>query len=147
METKTRLHEIKPPNSLIVKLPEEKDPVICLCFSNEFEAQKTNADLFEKWKHETYQVTLMPNKFGQAVLIDLLLVSPNNQRMYKGLAFDYGKLNWWLSFVKNYKSTKIKFCHVFKKVDEAILVKSYNTHKWAVLNVSNLVVHDLMELN
>jgi hypothetical protein len=148
METRIRLQDIKPANSLIFKLPEEKDPVICLCFANEFEAQKTNQDLVEKWSHEIYSVRLMPgNNGGDIAVLNLMLVGDNNQRLYKGLAFDQHKLNWWLQYVQGYKYVKFKFCHVVKKNDRITAVKAYGLNKWFVLKVSKVVVMDLRELS
>jgi hypothetical protein len=146
VDTKTKLYEIKPPNSIIFKLPELKDPVICVCFSNEFEAQRTNSDLFEKWRHELYSLTIFATKHNDKVLLNLYLISENNQRLYKHLDFDQNRLTWWLQRTQG-RDTKYKLCHVIRKFDKLEVIKPANHQsRYFVLNVKKVMVQDLMEL-
>jgi hypothetical protein len=147
METMSRVHEFVPQNSAIFKLPEEKDPVICICFSNEFEAQRTNADLFEKWRHELFTLTLFTTQQADKALLNINLVSDNNQRLYKQLDFNFNKLHWWLQHTQG-RDTKFKFCHTIKRFDKIEVIKPANhASRYFVLNVKKVIVQDLMELS
>ncbi|MBL7901004.1 MAG: hypothetical protein JNK73_03340 [Bacteroidia bacterium] len=147
MDSKSKIYDIKPPNSVLFKLPELKDPVICICFSTVLEAQRTNADLFEKWRHEHYTLTLFATKLNANVVLNIYLISDNNQRLYKHLGFDQHKLNWWLQRTQGH-GTKYKFCHVTQKFDKLEVVKPANQgSRYYVLNVKKVIVQDLMELS
>jgi hypothetical protein len=146
VDSKSKVYDIKPANSVLFKLPELKDPVICICFSNAFEAQRINADLFEKWRHEQYTLTLFATKHDASILLNIYLISDNNQRLYKHLGFDQNKLNWWLQRTQG-NGTKYKFCHVTQKFDKIEVVKPANhASRYFVLNVKKVIVQDLMEL-
>lgn len=126
---------------LITKLPEEKDPVICLCFEKEWDAQKTNADLVTKFRHDTYQIRFMPT---EGCFMNLMLIGNENERLYKNIAYDYHKFIWWYEYTKNLKS--FSFCHISEKFDKHIIARVVEGNRPFVLKSTGyvLVDHDRM---
>jgi hypothetical protein len=102
---------------LIIKLPEEKDPVICICFEKLSDAQ-INQDLPTKFHMDTYQIRLMPVQYG----MNIMLISSDNQRLYKNVEYEWNKLSWWIDYTKTRRS--FVFCHVFEEAGAQKLVKT-----------------------
>lgn len=142
METKYKINNTTEFNdSVIFKLPEDKDPCICIVFRSAHKAETTNKALFEKWSHDLYTITLYPTT-NEAKLLNVMLVSPNNQVLYKNLNFDYHKLLWWLKFIENTKHIQFKFCHTYQVADKLIPVKFIGTKKLYVLTASSIKMKD-----
>jgi len=70
---------------LVTKLPEGKDPVICVCFEKEWDGRKLNEDLVLKFRHDVYQIRFMPTENDR---MNLMLIGSENQRLYKDLTYD-----------------------------------------------------------
>ena len=135
--------------SLVTKLPEGKDPVICICFEKHFEAQKTNEDLVLKFSKDEYTINIWPTD-SESSLVNLMLISlddPKNQRLYKNLSFNYPKLEWWLKHTEhNTSDMKFKFTHIVSEFGKDRVVRTYDQRKLFVLNVAKCVVKGVNDL-
>lgn len=127
---------------LITKLPEGKNPVICIYFEKEWDTQKTNEDLVAKFAKDVYQVRLMPIADGT---MNLMVISNDNQRLYKHLAYDYFKLQWWLNYTKG--GVAFSFCHIIVEKDKHKLVRIVQRQKPFVLKVSGYTLADEEQLS
>lgn len=126
---------------LVTKLPEEKDPCICICFEKIWDARKTNEDLRIKFSKDIYTVRLMPVEQR----INLMLIGTDNQRLYKNLEYDYSKLTWWLNYTKDCK--KFSFVHIIEEHGKHIMVKTQENNKPFILKVSGYhLVDGLLEI-
>lgn len=120
---------------LITKLPEEKDPVIAVCFEKEWEARKLNEHIINN-PEGNYEIKLMPSENG----INLMLIGEKHEVIYKNLNYDYFKLDWWLGYAKT--KNRIKFCHVIEEFGKARVVRGFEKNKLFVLTVVRLCVSD-----
>src|SRR5882672_9768208 len=118
--------------SLVTKLPEERDPVICICFEKQSEAEKTNEDLVNMYSKDRYIVNIWPTD-RQCNQINLMLISlddAKNQRLYRNLSFNHTKLEWWVKYTKNNMyGTKFKFAHIINEFGKDRVVKTFAQKK------------------
>lgn len=142
MEQKTILRETKITNSIIFKLPEEKDPVIAICFTNKEEAQTHNADLIEKFKRDRYSLNVWATQ-SYSKLLNVMLISDQNQRLYRDLAFNSGQFKWWLQFTdQNRHELKFKFYHLYIKENRPQLVNTQFTNTPFVITLHRFNIKD-----
>ncbi len=121
---------------LVTKLPEEKDPCICICFEKLWDARKTNQDLRIKFSKDKYTVRLIPVEKR----INLILIGTDNERIYKNLEYDYSKLMWWLEYTKDCK--KFSFVHIVEEFGKHTMVTTQENNKPFVLQVSAYHLED-----
>lgn len=119
---------------LITKLPENKEPCICICFEWIVDAQKTNEDLVDNYSHDNYTVNIWPTT-KESKQVNLMLISKDHQRMYKNLEFDYDKLMWWVQYTAN--DRKFKFVHIISEHNKHTAIRTYNSRKLFVLKVTS----------
>ena len=142
MEQKTILRETKITNSIIFKLPEQQDPVIAICFKNKEEAQQHNADLIEKFKRDRYSLNVWTIK-SYSKLLNVMLISDQNQRLYKDLEFNSGQFKWWLQFTEQTKQElKFRFYHLYLKDNKPQLVNTQFTNTPFVLTLHRFNIKD-----
>jgi hypothetical protein len=119
---------------VITKLPEGKDPCICICFEKIWDAQKTNEDLILRYSAEAYFIRLIPVDKN----LNLLLIGKDQERLFKDLEYDYHNFLWWHGYTKGCQ--KLSFCHVVKDYDKIQLVKTFTDSKPFVLKVKAYVL-------
>jgi hypothetical protein len=125
---------------LITKLPEGKDPAICICFKDLLQAQKTNQDLRLHHSDEQYSVKFMP----AGKLMSLMLISGTQQRLYLNMEYDYNKFLWWMKHTKGL--TGYSFCHVYQEFDRIQLVNTQLEQKRFYLKVSYYTISKAADL-
>lgn len=131
--------------NLIIKLAEEKDPAVLICFENEMDARKINSDLLEKFGKDVYSLRFMP----QGRLMNLMVIGKDVERLYKNLTYDYNKFIWWLNYAKH--SNSLTFCHVTQEFDKIKLANTWKDNKKFILKVDRYCLveqqDELYELN
>jgi hypothetical protein len=127
---------------LITKLPEEKDPVIAICFESEIEARNTNADLVAKFSKAVYQIRFMPT---EGLRMNIMIISDQQQRLYKDVYYDEGKFFWWLDYTEKRRS--YSFCHVIENAGQIKVVRIIEGNKSFVLKANAYILVNSERLN
>lgn len=144
MERKSVLRDTSIKNSAIFKLPESKDPVIAICFSSKEEAQETNSDLLEKHKGDKYAINIWRTQNLTQPILNIMLLSSYNERLYKNLAFDYNQFQWWLRFTKGNKNElKFLFYHLYMQDNKPFIAKTKYTNRPFIFSVHRINLKDV----
>ncbi len=126
-------------SELILKLPENKPPCICILFEREYDAQSLNYVFVTQHYRDNYKILFDIHRDGN---LSLLFTHPDKSGLryrYENLKYDNDKLK---RFIENTKEcTQFTFCHIVNDKSRHRVVKTIVTPRLWVLKVAWVEVY------
>ncbi len=124
---------------LILKLPENKLPCICILFEKEYDAQKLNYMFVNNYSDRFYKVTFDIAVDGSLSILFVHSDISGLRYRYENVKYDTEKLKRFIA--STIHSEMFNFCHIFNHNDKHHVVKTIIDNRLWVLKLAKMDVN------